>query len=84
MESLRHLSEWLDSFWRLRRLELKADYVVEASIHMIVLFCVKSAIMLIYINGRRSGAQAFIIQCQILHAGNNITIVHDIYRAALT
>ena len=47
VESLRHLSERLDSFWRMRRLELKADYVVEASVRTIILFCVKSAKMLI-------------------------------------
>ena len=36
VESLQHLSERLDLFWRLRRLELKADYVVEASVCMII------------------------------------------------
>ena len=61
MKSLQDLLERLDSFWRLKRLELKADYVVETSIHTTILFCAKSAKMLmIYINGIRFGAQAFI------------------------
>ena len=61
MESLRHLFERLDSFWHLRWLELKADYIVEVSVHTIILFRAKSTKMLmIYINGRRFGAQAFI------------------------
>ena len=40
MESLQHLSEGLDSFWRLRQLELVANYVVEARVPSIILFCV--------------------------------------------
>ena len=36
-------SERPDSFWCLRRLELIANYVVEASVLTIVLFCVKFA-----------------------------------------
>ena len=39
VEYLRHLSERLDSFWRLRWIELKADYVVEASVHNNFLLC---------------------------------------------
>ena len=46
---------------RLRRLELIAIYVIEASVPTIILFCVKSAkMLLIYINGRRFGPVAFI------------------------
>ena len=61
MESVQHLSERLNSFWRLRRLEIVANYVVEASVSTIILFCVKSAKMLMtYINGRRFSTQAFI------------------------
>ena len=60
MEFLWHLSERLGSFWRLRRLELIPNYVVEASVSTIILFCVKSTKVLInYVNGRRFSAQAF-------------------------
>ena len=42
MESLWHLFEGLDSFWHLRWLEIvpTCNYVVEASIPTIILFCV--------------------------------------------
>ena len=46
---------------RLRQLEQKSNFMVEASVPTMILFCVKSAeILLIYINGRRFNPVAFI------------------------
>ena len=79
VESLRHLSKGLDSFRRLRQLELIANYVVEASIPTMILFCVIHKDV-----GNLYKWQTFrhrgLHQNQILHADNNITTIHDIYR----
>ena len=40
VESLQNLSKELNSFWRLRRLDPIANYVVEVSVPTIILFCV--------------------------------------------
>ena len=54
--------------------------MIEASVPTMILFCVKSAKMLmIYIYGKRFGPEPF-VSGRFPVADNNITIIHDTYR----
>ena len=82
MESLQHLSQGLDSYWRLRRLELVANYVVKASVLTIIPFCVTYKDVDDLYKWQMFPPSG-LYQSLISHVDNNITVIHDIYRVKL-
>ena len=82
MESLRHLSKRLNSFWHPRRLELKADYVVEVSVRTII-FMYKILEDVDDLYKWQVFRRTSLHHCRISHVDNNITIMVIFIGAAL-